>query len=319
MAIWLSLLFISAAWTASVYPNRRIKEERGKLNIRRAFISAAMIAISIVIYVGINLKTNNMIGQAFEMFILIEVFAVLWAMSIYAISPKKPMKEDVRILNPNDQDVQEAKNMAKSQRKIYRGIKFNRVYLLKAKYFGLVNLFIFAFLFGIFLFGNLPTVHDPITKARQVIQENITTVKVEAFPNLPLSPKGKEIVVIDTSKGSKISVDEFYLENVEFFTQRKEATYIFSNEVLTNFTGIDLSTIDYSYEIQNSNTLLESISKVPGETVWLFSQILDLKDTNLKIAKNAIIYSPVEISIEKENILKKVFLSVKIVTIENLK
>lgn len=168
--------------------------------------------------------------------------------------------------------------------------------------------------------GFLPTITKYETKvlSPEIIKEEniIEHENIIEIPSiiLPLNPEGREAVVIDTSSEElRDFMYDFYGENVEFFNNREEATYLSNSNGFVNYTGIDLGQIVYKEEAVTS---VVSLDKLGYDTIWLFTDFKNIKLEPMKC--KVVVYSPHSIS-QKEIDEIKLLGNVTIITVEDIK
>lgn len=182
--------------------------------------------------------------------------------------------------------------------------------------FNAILVFVFMF-FGFFLVP--PTIAERtvnlkpevITKINVVEKENI--IEVPSIM-LPLNPSGTQAVVIDsTSAKMEPFMKQFYGENVYFFNNRQDATFLLQENGLQNYSGLDISQIEYYESIQKIPLHLD---KLGFETIWLFSDLSHIEFTPTNC--NVILYVPYQLTEEQVTQLKTNG-NITIITIESLR
>ena len=152
---------------------------------------------------------------------------------------------------------------------------------------------------------------ETITEINIIEKENI--IEVPSIM-LPLEPKGNQAVLIDVkSLKMKEFMEGFYGDNVYFFNNRQDATYLAKSEGLTNYSGLDITQIEYS-ETDSITTI--NLDDMKYETVWVFS---DLSYTNIISSDTKVmLYVPRQLTDEELQKLKQTNSDITIVAIEQL-
>lgn len=133
---------------------------------------------------------------------------------------------------------------------------------------------------------------ETITKTKVIEEENI--IEVPSIM-LPLSPEGPQAVVIDTTSTRMDSfMDQFYGENVHFFNSRQDATFLLNANGTENYSGLDISQIDYK-DVNQKVTL--SLDELDYETIWLFSDLSHIE--LMPTIRNVILYVPYQLTNEQ--------------------
>lgn len=152
---------------------------------------------------------------------------------------------------------------------------------------------------------------ETVTEINIIEKENI--IEVPSIM-LPLEPKGNQAVLIDVkSLEMKKFMEGFYGENVYFFNNRQDATYLAKSEGLTNYSGLDITEIEYSQTDSITNISLDDMNY---ETVWVFS---DLISTNIVSSNTKVmLYVPRQLTDEELQNLKQTNSDITIIAIEQL-
>ncbi len=175
---------------------------------------------------------------------------------------------------------------------------------------GIIYLFcsnaILSCIFMIFGFFLAPTtiiertviLKPEVIKVPKIIKEE-NIIEVPSIM-LPLTPEGSQAVLIDTTS---IEIEpfmrDFYGENVYFFNNRQDATFLLKADGVENYSGLDISQIEYC---EISGSMLLQLDELGFETIWLFSNLshIELMPTNC----NVILYSPCQLNAEQITKLK---------------
>ena len=111
---------------------------------------------------------------------------------------------------------------------------------------------------------------------------------------LPITLEGEQAIVIDTnSMAMSQFVEEFYGQNVEFFTQRQNATFLLKDSDFKNHTALNISDIQY----KESDSVKANLDELGFDTIWLFSDLtnIELLPTTCKV----ILYTPQQLTEEE--------------------
>ena len=163
----------------------------------------------------------------------------------------------------------------------------------------LTNMFIFAFFAAAIALKPATFDYEVVKPAPKVITQ-VNTVEKEVIIDapsivLPIAPEGEQAIVIDTnSTAMNEFIEEFYGQNVEFFTQRQNATFLLKgNGKLENHTALDISDIQY----EESDLIKANLDESGFDTIWLFSDLknMELLPTECKI----ILYTPQQLTEEE--------------------
>lgn len=168
--------------------------------------------------------------------------------------------------------------------------------------------------------GFLPTIpkYETVVIPAEVIEvENIIEKEnIIEVPSiiLPLRPEGNQAIVIDTSsKELGYFMKSFYGENVNFFNERQQATYLYTNGEFQNYTELNLNDIQYKDE-ENASPI--NLNKLGYETIWLFT---DLKNIQFEaVDVKVVMYVPHTITKEQLENLKTLG-DVTVITIEEVR
>ena len=152
---------------------------------------------------------------------------------------------------------------------------------------------------------------ETITEINIIEKENV--IEVPSIM-LPLEPEGNQAVLIDVkSLKMKEFMEGFYGENVYFFNNRQDATYLAKSEGLTNYSGLDISEIEYS---QTDTITTINLDDMKYETVWVFS---DLSYTNIISSDTKVmLYVPRQLTDEELQKLKQTNSDITIIAIEQI-
>ena len=181
-----------------------------------------------------------------------------------------------------------------------------------------INAFVF---FGSFLFMLLKPAEiqekvinkepEVITQINIIEKENIIDVPSIM---LPLEPEGEQAVIIDSTS---IEMEEFmkgfYGENVNFFNNRQNATYLAKNGEITNYSGLDIDEIQYN---KTDITTTIQLDDMGYQTVWVFS---DLAHSEIVSSKTKVmLYVPRQLTEEKIQDLKQMNRDITIIAIDEI-
>ena len=160
------------------------------------------------------------------------------------------------------------------------------------------NTFVFIGIMVTILFVPTSIEHKTIKPEPEVVtQVNIIEKEVIIdVPSivLPLTPTGEQAIIIDTNS-TKMSnfIEEFYGQNVNFFNDRQDATFLLKKDKFENFTGMNISNIQY----EETNMLNVTFDELGFDTIWLFS---DLSNINILPTKcKIILYIPYQLTEEE--------------------
>lgn len=162
----------------------------------------------------------------------------------------------------------------------------------------LINMFIFIGFAATIVFK--PSSYDyKVVKPAPEIITQVNTIEKEVIIDapsivLPITPEGEQAIVIDTnSMAMSQFVEEFYGQNVEFFTQRQNATFLLKDSDFKNHTALNISDIQY----KESDSVKANLDELGFDTIWLFSDLtnIELLPTTCKV----ILYTPQQLTEEE--------------------
>lgn len=162
----------------------------------------------------------------------------------------------------------------------------------------IINTFIFIGFAAAITFK--PATYDyKVVKPAPEVITRVNTIEKEVIIDapsivLPITPEGEQAIVIDTnSRDLKQFIKEFYGQNVEFFNQRQNATFLMKNGNFENYTALNISDIQY----QESDLIQVNVDELGFDTIWLFSDLtnIELLPTKCKV----ILYTPQQLSQEE--------------------
>ncbi len=172
-----------------------------------------------------------------------------------------------------------------------------------------LNTFIFFVTFSILFFSEAKVIQRSVILEPEVISEVVIVKKENLIyvPSIiiPLTPEGKQAIAIDTTSIDTTSIkmksfmDEFYGENVNFFTNRQNATFLIEKSGIKNYTGLDLTDIQYNVSDSKIELYLDDLG---FETIWLISDLSNI--TIMPTKCKVILYVPRKISNEEEQEIK---------------
>lgn len=144
-----------------------------------------------------------------------------------------------------------------------------------------------------------------------VVIETIEEGTITMIPTimLPVSPEGKEIVVIDTYETGDF-VDLFYDENNVFFNEKIDVTYFFGTE-LENVPWKSLQNGSYSSEMTEEKRILD-LTNEEYDFVWMFSTLENIQI--LPSDATIVLYTPINFSIDEVEKIKTEYPNMTIVT-----
>lgn len=152
---------------------------------------------------------------------------------------------------------------------------------------------------------------ETITQVNYIEKENVIDVPSIM---LPLEPEGNQAVIIDAmSLEMEEFMKGFYGENVYFFNNRQDATYLAKTEGLANYSGLDIAEIQYS----NSNSITTiQLDDMNYQTVWVFSDLthLDIVSSNTKV----MLYVPKQLTDKELQKLKQTNSDITIIAIDQI-
>lgn len=152
---------------------------------------------------------------------------------------------------------------------------------------------------------------EVITEINVIEKENVIDVPSIM---LPIDPKGNQAVIIDTTSiQMKEFMKDFYGENVYFFNNRQEATYLVKTEGVENYSGLDIAKIEYS-EVNMTRTI--ELDDMNYQTIWVFSDLyhLDIISNDTKV----MLYVPRQITEQEIQMLKQTNSDITIIAIEQI-
>lgn len=152
---------------------------------------------------------------------------------------------------------------------------------------------------------------EVITEINVIEKENVIDVPSIM---LPIEPKGNQAVIIDTTSiQMKEFMKDFYGENVYFFNNRQEATYLVKTEGVENYSGLDIAKIEYS-EVNMTRTI--ELDDMNYQTIWVFSDLyhLDIISNDTKV----MLYVPRQITEQEIQMLKQTNSDITIIAIEQI-
>lgn len=152
---------------------------------------------------------------------------------------------------------------------------------------------------------------ETVTQVNYIEKENVIDVPSIM---LPLEPEGNQAVIIDAmSLEMEEFMKGFYGENVYFFNNRQDATYLAKTEGLANYSGLDIAEIQYS----NSNSITTiQLDDMNYQTVWVFSDLthLDIVSSNTKV----MLYVPKQLTDKELQKLKQTNSDITIIAIDQI-
>lgn len=162
----------------------------------------------------------------------------------------------------------------------------------------LINMFIFIGHAAAITFK--PATYDyKVVKPAPEVITRVNTIEKEVIIDapsivLPITPEGKQAIVIDTnSKKLEHFIKEFYGQNVEFFNQRQDATFLIKDSKFENYTALNISDIEY----KDTEFSKVNFDKLGFDTIWLFSDLTNIE--LLPMECKVILYTPQQLSQEE--------------------
>lgn len=152
---------------------------------------------------------------------------------------------------------------------------------------------------------------EVITEVNIIEKENIIDVPSII---LPLEPEGEQAVIIDTtSLEMEQFMQGFYGENVYFFNNRQDATYLVKNGGLSNYSGLDIDKIEY---IESDSVTTIQLDNMDYKTVWVFSDLsnAEFESSNTKV----MLYVPRQLTKEELQVLKQKNGDITIIAIDEI-
>jgi len=152
---------------------------------------------------------------------------------------------------------------------------------------------------------------ETITQVNYIEKENVIDVPSIV---LPLEPEGNQAIIIDAmSLEMEEFMKGFYGENVYFFNNRQDATYLAKTEGVANYSGLDIAEIEYS----NTNGITTiQLDDMNYQTVWVFSDLthLDIVSSNTKV----MLYVPKQLTDKELQKLKQTNSDITIIAIDQI-